>query len=86
MQVNLDQKLNLKRFKIRFEFSAWIGSFSTGFQFFLCIVGSILTDLFNPRRVGVAGGLLSSISLLASAFVTDIRYYHFYSFINNYKW
>ena len=56
-------------------YAAWIGSFSTGFQFFLCILGSILTDLFNPRKIGVIGGLLSSIGLLASAFVYDIRLY-----------
>ena len=52
---------------------AWIGSFSTGFQFLLCIVGSVLTDLFNPRRTGIVGGILSSVSLLGCAFITDIK-------------
>jgi MFS family permease len=31
--------------------------------------------LFNPRKIGVIGGLLSSIGLFASAFVYDIRLY-----------
>jgi MFS family permease len=34
-----------------------------------------LTDFFGARKVGLAGGFLSSVSLFASAFITDIKFY-----------
>ena len=34
-----------------------------------------MVDLFDPRKIGIAGGLLSSLSLLACAFVNDIKIY-----------
>ena len=32
-------------------------------------------DFFNPRKTGIAGGLISALSLLACAFVKDLRLY-----------
>ena len=43
--------------------------------FFFYILGSILIDLFNPRIIGVTGGILSGMSLLSSGFIQDIRIY-----------
>jgi MFS family permease len=60
-----------------FVIKAWIGSASTGVQYICCILGSILTDLFGARRIGLLGGLISTISLAASAFIENIMLYFF---------
>ena len=54
---------------------AWIGSGATGAQYFFCSFGSILTDLFGAREIGALGGFVSSLGLLLSAHVTDIKFY-----------
>jgi MFS family permease len=47
-----------------------------GLQYFCCSVGSILTDLFGPRMIGVFGGLISFLGLFLSVFVKDIKIYY----------
>lgn len=56
-------------------YAAWTGSISYGLQCVFCIIGSILVDLFNPRIIGVAGGLISAISMVLSGWVNEIKYY-----------
>ena len=41
----------------------------------LCVFGSVLVDFFNPRVIGVIGGLVSSFSMLLSAQVKEIQFY-----------
>ncbi len=54
---------------------AWIGSVSNGVQFILCLVGSFLVSYFNARLIGIIGGLISTVSLIASALVTYMPLY-----------
>lgn len=56
-------------------YASWIGSSSNGLQFFLCMVGGVLSGYFGPRKVGVTGGLITAVSCLGSAFVTEIKVY-----------
>lgn len=56
-------------------YAAWTGSLSYAIQCVLCIIGSILVDLFNPRIIGVIGGLISAVSLYISALINEIEYY-----------
>jgi len=56
-------------------YSAWIGSAQVGVQYFFCSLGSILSDMYGPRIICAAGGLISCIGLLASVFVTNIKIY-----------
>jgi len=47
-----------------------------------CAFGSILTDLFGARKIGIFGGLISTFGLLTSAMVQKIEIYFLtYSFI-----
>lgn len=68
------QKTHFVHFFIQLNI-AWTGSISYGLQCIFCIIGSILVDLFNPRLIGVAGGLISAISMVLSAWVNEIKYY-----------
>jgi MCP family monocarboxylic acid transporter-like MFS transporter 12 len=54
---------------------AWIGSASTGVQYICCVLGSILTDLFGARKIGLLGGAISTVSLFASAYIENIMLY-----------
>ena len=40
-----------------------------------CAFGSVLTDLFGPRKIGLVGALISTVAIFSSAFVNDIRLY-----------
>ncbi len=40
-----------------------------------CAIGSVVTDLFGARKIGIIGGLISSFGLLTSAIVTRIEIY-----------
>lgn len=69
-------------FDLNFQFKAWIGSGSTGAQYVFCSIGSVLTDLFNARVIGVAGGVISTLSLIACAYVKNLKVYFLtYSFL-----
>ena len=72
---NLTSWLTILRINFRLIFLAWIGSVSTGVQYIFCLFGSMCVELFNPRKTGIAGGLISAFSLLACAFVKDLRLY-----------
>ncbi len=56
-------------------YAAWIGSLSYGLQCAFCIIGSILVDFFNPRVIGVVGGLISAVSMYLSSLINEIEYY-----------
>ncbi len=56
-------------------YAIWIGSASNGIQYAFCFVASFLVDLFGSRKIGIIGGLLSCIGLLASGFVDNIKLY-----------
>ncbi len=56
-------------------YAAWTGSLSYGLQCFFCIVGCILVDFFNPRAIGVIGGLISALSMYLSSKINQIEYY-----------
>ena len=41
----------------------------------MCFAGSILVDLFGARKIGFIGGLISSLGLWSSVYVTNIKVY-----------
>jgi MFS family permease len=44
-------------------------------QYICCILGSVLTDLFGARRIGLIGASISTISMALSIFIRDIKLY-----------
>ena len=53
----------------------WIGASSMGIQFLMCAFGSILIDLYGPRKIGLLGATISTVSILSCAFVADLKLY-----------
>jgi hypothetical protein len=56
-----------------FNNKAWVGSTSIGMQFLCCIPASMFVDLFMPLTGAITGGILSTISLILTAFVNRIE-------------
>jgi MFS family permease len=54
---------------------ALIGCLSVGVQYGFCFIGGILIECFSIRKVGIAGGLISTIGLLLTAVVTNLKFY-----------
>lgn len=48
---------------------------STGVQYIFCAFGSIAINLYGPRKIGLFGGLLSTLALALSMLVEDIKLY-----------
>lgn len=46
-----------------------------GVQFLMCAFGSILIDLYGPRKIGLLGAAISTISIFSCAFVNDLKLY-----------
>ncbi len=44
-------------------------------QYVFCFVGGILIEIFSIRKIGIAGALISTASLIATAFVTNLKMY-----------
>jgi MFS family permease len=40
-----------------------------------CFIGGILIEIFSIRKVGLAGALISTVSLISTAFVTSLKMY-----------
>ncbi|RNA11488.1 monocarboxylate transporter 10-like [Brachionus plicatilis] len=58
-------------------YAGWIGSMSVGIQYIFCVFGSILIDLFTPLKIGLLGGIISTLSLFSCAFVEKLTVYFF---------
>lgn len=54
--------------------AAWVGSVGQFSLFFFCYLSSVLSEKFGCRPVVMVGGLLTSLGLLLSSFVNDIKW------------
>ncbi|KAK7502546.1 hypothetical protein BaRGS_00006121 [Batillaria attramentaria] len=52
--------------------TSWVMSLASGLMFLMSVVTGILCDRFGFRKVTFCGGLLAFVSILSSAFVTDL--------------
>ena len=46
-------------------------------EFLLCFAASILIDIFDSRKIGIIGAVITAIGFLASAFVDKLQLYFF---------
>ena len=56
-----------------FSFPAWVGSVSIGMTFLLSPIASILTDKFGIRTTAFIGGLMATVGMLVSSFVSSLE-------------